>query len=135
MGVDTGAYKKMWVENGEIRVTEDYDDVENDFLAYPNGEFIKLAYTISDLTNKEISFVECLILDDEYPEDELERVKEQIEKMDFNKTLDVLNRAKGYILENKESVTEDYRYGENALDVINYLIMLTTKKYYVFYNY
>lgn len=65
MGIDTGADKYVEItKDGEVFFKGYYDTLEGKNLKYPNGEFVYLANTISELSKEGINVRKYLIWDE-----------------------------------------------------------------------
>ena len=56
MGIDTGANKKYRItEENEVVFEDFYDDIEGEYLKYPNAEFVELANTLKVVSEGKIN--------------------------------------------------------------------------------
>lgn len=140
MGIDTGADKYVEItKDGEVFFKGYYDTLEGKNLKYPNGEFVYLANTISELSKEGINVRKYLIWDEVDYEDPsycYERIRKQLADYTFEKAIREGEKARKFIEENYEEVKKNYRYSfrHEPLVVLDYLIDLWKKGYYVNYS-
>lgn len=137
MGIDTGADKKYRItENKEVVFEGFYDDIEGIHFKYPNGEFVELAETLKELTKNDIDLRKYLIWDEilDYDNPDYTHIIKQLKEFTFEAALAEGTKARSYIEDNYELVKKHYTYRFDPLEVLNYLIGVWEKGYYVNYS-
>lgn len=138
MGIDTGADKKYIVtDNKEVIFKDFYDDIEGENFKYPNAEFVTLADSLKDLSDGKIDIRKYLIWDDllDYENPDFTHIIEQLQRFTFEDAISEGEKGKKYIEDNHEKVNQHYRYIHDAMEVIEYLIGVWKKGYYINYSY
>lgn len=137
VGMDTGAYKSFMVtENNEVQFQDYYSDVEKENLKFPNAEFVRLSDCLDEMTHGQINLRKHLIWDKtDYENPDYTETFNQMNTFSFKEALVEGEKAKAFILNRSEEVNTRYGYIFDANDVLNDLLNLWQKGYYVVYDY
>jgi len=135
MGIATGAYQSCRInEKGEVLFERDFDSVEKELLLYPNGEFVRLADAIEEVSNGEINLRNYFFYDDvEYENPDYTSLQKDFHTFTFDEAIKDGEEALAFIHQHKEKVQQAYRYTHDPVEVLEYLLQLWENHYYVKY--